>query len=152
MSTNTELATLEARHDALREELFAAMAVAESDFRALKRAEAAAIKALPEHAAYYERSKPEVKRLHDLYRQSQAGLAAARGNASIAAIGDNRPAPRYYAESDGEPHAKTFYVCHTHGRPRIDCKSMVEARNLADALNTKEYFAAAGKHHEHVTR
>jgi hypothetical protein len=62
---------------------------------------------------------------------------------AIAAIGTIRTAPRYFAESDGgycgseADCPRTFYVCHTHGRERIDCASMKEARELAAKLNAE---------------
>lgn len=62
---------------------------------------------------------------------------------AIASIGNAQTAARYYAESDGgycgseADCPRTFYVCHTHGRARIDCTSMKEAREMAAKLNTQ---------------
>lgn len=69
---------------------------------------------------------------------------AARISAAIASIGQNPPPSRYYAESDGEPHARTHYVCHTHGRPRIDCRNAAEALDMAHRLNAAQ-SSAMGK-------
>jgi hypothetical protein len=53
----------------------------------------------------------------------------------IAAIGTDRPAQKWRAESDGDYHAKTFYVINSHTLERIDCASMADARNLAQQFN-----------------
>lgn len=46
------------------------------------------------------------------------------------------PAPRWYWESDGDRHARTFYVCHTQKLfARVDCESKEEARETAWILN-----------------
>jgi hypothetical protein len=58
---------------------------------------------------------------------------------AIAALGANRTPARYYAESDGDEHARTYYVSHTWGRERIDCVSMASARKLAAELNQKQH-------------
>lgn len=54
----------------------------------------------------------------------------------IAAIGTvDRPKQRWRAESDGDAHAKTFYVIDSFTLRRHDCASMQEARTKADKLN-----------------
>lgn len=58
-----------------------------------------------------------------------------RAQVALGWIGANPTPARYYAESDGDPHTKTFYVCHSHRMDRIDCASMHEARQLARRLN-----------------
>ncbi len=65
----------------------------------------------------------------------------ARISAGIAAIGTERRTPRYYAESDGDEHRRTFYVLHTCRSTRIDCTSMKEARELAQQLNETGAFS-----------
>ncbi len=63
-----------------------------------------------------------------------------RVSAGIAAIGAERRKPRYYAESDGDEHRRTFYVLHTCRLTRINCASMKEARELAAQLNETGTF------------
>jgi len=59
------------------------------------------------------------------------------------ALTARRP-PAIFAESDGgycgseADGPRTFYVCHTHGRERIDCTSMKQARDLAAKLNSEQ--------------
>ena len=55
----------------------------------------------------------------------------------IAALGTDRRESRWYWESDGEPHARTFYVVHTFKHERHDCASKKEAKTLADKLNSQ---------------
>lgn len=68
---------------------------------------------------------------------------------AIAAIGTERTKPRYFAESDGgycgseSDCPRTHYVCHTHGRLRIDCSSRKEAREVAAKLNAEIEAAGA---------
>lgn len=47
----------------------------------------------------------------------------------------NPPAPRWFLESDGEPHAKRYYVKHTRKIDRIDCANIHEATSLVARLN-----------------
>jgi hypothetical protein len=56
----------------------------------------------------------------------------------IAAIGTERRKPRYFAESDGEPHAKTHYVTHTTHLFREDCPTREKAKTRAKELNDYE--------------
>lgn len=44
-------------------------------------------------------------------------------------------APRWWAESDGDPNAKTYYVTNNFCSQRHDCGSMREAKALAKDLN-----------------
>lgn len=53
----------------------------------------------------------------------------------IAAIGTGQRPPRWRAESDGDSHAKTFYVVNSYTFERRECDSMREARELAKTLN-----------------
>lgn len=46
------------------------------------------------------------------------------------------PPARWYWESDGDRHARTFYVCHTQKLfARVDCETKDEARETAWILN-----------------
>ncbi len=47
-----------------------------------------------------------------------------------------QPALRWYAESDGDPHMKTYYATNNYCALRIDCASMKEAREVAKAQNS----------------
>jgi hypothetical protein len=46
------------------------------------------------------------------------------------------PAPRYYAESDGDAHTRTHYVKHSRTVERIECETRREAANLVKKLNS----------------
>jgi len=45
------------------------------------------------------------------------------------------PAPRYYPESGGEAHARTYYVKHSRTVERIECATRKEASDTAARLN-----------------
>lgn len=44
-------------------------------------------------------------------------------------------ASRYFPESDGDSHCKTYYVKNTTSLFRQDCASWSEAKKLAEKLN-----------------
>lgn len=63
----------------------------------------------------------------------------------LAALSTPLPEPRWYWESDGDPHRKTFYVVHTRKIHRIDCGSRMEAKELARRLNEDD---PTGENHD----
>ena len=62
----------------------------------------------------------------------------AKYKAILAALSEPLPEPRWYWESDGDPHMRTFYVVHTRRLHRIDCGSKKSARELAVKLNQED--------------
>lgn len=56
----------------------------------------------------------------------------------IAALGTGPRPVRWRAESDGDAHAKTFYVVNSFTSERRECGSLHQARKLAAELNTSD--------------